>query len=93
MKIEHDTAKNRFVATADDGKQIGYIVYEEASDGSLRATHTLVDPVFRGQGMAGKLVDALADYARTRKAKIVPVCPYVARAFEKDAARYADVAK
>ncbi|GGM39100.1 GNAT family N-acetyltransferase [Microbacterium saperdae] len=50
--------------------------------GSIRFTHTEVDPAFQGQGLAGKLAAyALADAAASGDA-IVPLCPYIARYLE-----------
>ena len=46
---------------------------------STELPHTVTKPEFRGQGLAGKVVDfALADIAAAGK-KVRPTCPYVAR--------------
>lgn len=44
--------------------------------------HTFVSPTLRGQGVAGKLLDVLLDYAKKNNIKITPVCPYVVSSFE-----------
>ena len=54
------------------------------------AYHTEVDPAYGGQGIAGRLVAAVAQAARERGAKIVPQCSYVRRLFESKP-EYADV--
>ncbi len=92
MRVEHDRTARRFVAYGDDDARLGEIVYE-AKDGDLWATHTRVGAAHRGQGIAEKLLDALADHAEKEEKKIVPVCSYVAAAFEREPARYATVAK
>ena len=46
------------------------------------AYHTEVAPAYGGQGIAGRLVAAVAQAARERGAKIVPQCSYVRRLFE-----------
>ena len=51
--------------------------------GARVAEHTLVPPEIGGRGIAGKLVDALIEDARTQHFKIVPACSYVAAAFDK----------
>lgn len=45
--------------------------------------HTYVSEVLRGQGVAKKLLDRAADYARENNYKMNPICSYVVKAFEK----------
>lgn len=45
--------------------------------------HTQVDPAYKGQGIAGKLVAALVEAAREYKVKIIPLCPFARKEFEK----------
>ena len=52
--------------------------------------HTIVDPAYGGQGLAGMLVQELVSKARERGTKIIPTCSYALKAFEKKA-EYADV--
>ena len=92
MRIEHDADAGRFVAYGDDDRRLGEIVYEER-DGDLWATHTRVGAAHRGQGIAEKLLDALVGHAGKEGKKIVPVCSYVAAAFDREPVRYAKVAK
>lgn len=87
MQILHEPEAKRFAAYADDGKEIGSLEFEP-DGGVLSANHTWTDPEFRGQGIAGKMLDALACYAQERGFKIKPVCPYVKDAFEKDPDRF-----
>lgn len=45
--------------------------------------HTFTPPEARGQGLAGKLVQAIVDDARAQGFKIAPLCPYVVNTFGK----------
>jgi predicted GNAT family acetyltransferase len=45
--------------------------------------HTFVDQSLRNQGVAKKLLDEAANYARQKKFKMEPVCTYAAAAFER----------
>ena len=45
--------------------------------------HTYTPPEARGQGLAGKLVQAIVDDARAQGFKVAPLCPYVVNAFGK----------
>lgn len=52
--------------------------------------HTVVSDKLRGQGIAKRLLDRAADYAREHHYKMQAVCSYVVVAFEKSDA-YDDV--
>ncbi|ANU26456.1 GNAT family N-acetyltransferase [Planococcus versutus] len=45
--------------------------------------HTFVDETMRGQGMAKKLLDQAANYARDNNYKMEPVCSYAVTAFDR----------
>ena len=79
--IELLKGDNRFYLL-DDGKEIGEITYE-VENKILIVDHTFVDPTYRGQNLAIKLVDAVSDYARKVGMKIIPTCSYVVKVFER----------
>ena len=60
-----------------------YIKIERDEDGDLRVVSTFVDDSLRGQGIAGKLTQEAISYAEKENLKIVPVCPYTVKYFEK----------
>ena len=47
-----------------------------AESGRLIVPHVEAAHVLRGTGAAGRLMEGLADAARQRGLKIVPLCPY-----------------
>lgn len=49
----------------------------------MAVEHTFVSPELRGQGVAKKLLDRAADYAREHHYKMEPICSYVVTAFER----------
>ncbi|MEK4427315.1 GNAT family N-acetyltransferase [Solibacillus sp. FSL K6-1523] len=65
-----------------DGQRVAEITWIE-QDGVMSMDHTYVSDVLRGQGMAKKLLDAAANYAREEQLKMTAVCSYVVSAFEK----------
>lgn len=73
----------REVQVFDGDKKIGHINMVFKGD-VIDAPHTEVDKEYGGQGIAGKLVDKLVEYARENKKKIIPSCPYIRDKFEKD---------
>jgi len=74
--IEHDEAQSRFTIHFE-GEQAGVAEYERDGDRWV-FTHTVVEPKFSGQGLAGKLVGHALDKVVADGGTIVPVCSYVA---------------
>ncbi|WP_046180242.1 GNAT family N-acetyltransferase [Domibacillus tundrae] len=73
-----------------DGQRVAEITYAPAGDGKINANHTYVANELRGGGIAGQLLDALADYAREENLKILPTCSYVVAEFSRGG-KYDDV--
>lgn len=71
-----------------DGQSIARIVWHMEDD-VMQVTGTYTDESLRGQGIAGKLVDAAVEYARAHNYKMKAICPYVVKKFED--AKYDDV--
>lgn len=88
IKIAYEEQNLRTAAYEGD-KLAGRCTYV-VRDGLWELEHTIVDPAYGGQGIAGKLVQELAAQAREHGVKIVPVCSYALKTFEKNA-EYADV--
>src|SRR5690625_5859283 len=70
--IEHDEAQSRFTIHFE-GEQAGVAEYERDGDRWV-FTHTVVEPKFSGQGLAGKLVGHALDKVVADGGTIVPVC-------------------
>lgn len=67
---------------AEEGKTTAEITWTELAD-VMVIEHTYVDESLRNQGLAKKLLDRAADYAREHGYKMEPVCSYAATAFER----------
>ncbi|AVK95233.1 N-acetyltransferase [Lysinibacillus sphaericus] len=72
-----------------DGEQLAEITWKQEGQ-VMVMDHTYVSDKLRGQGVAKKLLDRAADYARENNYKMVAVCSYVVATFEKSDA-YDDV--
>ena len=72
-----------------DGELAGFVQYH-LRDGVIAFLHTQTDPRFRGQGVAGRLVQASLDSARERHLAVLPYCPY-ARRWIAEHPEYADL--
>lgn len=66
------------------------IRFTHRDENTIVAESTKVSDTLRGQGVGGKLVKRIVDYARSENKKIIPVCPFVVATFEKTP-EYADV--
>ena len=93
MKHIHNEAKKKIDLYTDEGVHVGEIEYMNGGNNELYATHTEVFKGHEGQGHGRQLLDALVELARSKDAKIVPICPYVIAEFKKNPEKYADVIK
>ncbi len=64
----------------DPQAYINYVV----EDGKMSITHTVVKKELGGQGVAGKLTEKAIEIAREKGYKIIPVCSYAVRYFDKN---------
>ncbi|WCO66062.1 GNAT family N-acetyltransferase [Iamia majanohamensis] len=72
---DHDDADRYEVHV--DGALAGY-ADRHVADGTMVLPHTVVDPRFRGRGLAARLVRRALDDARARDLAVAPACSYVA---------------
>ena len=75
IQIVHNPGENRF-ETIIDGK-LCKLDYLQSGDNFV-ITHVGVHPSLRGQGVAGKIVEAGLGYARENSLRVVPMCSYAA---------------
>ena len=75
INVIHNPAENRF-ETNIDGKlsKLDYL----QNGNNFVITHVGVHPSLRGQGVAGKIVEAGIAYARENSFRVVPMCSYAA---------------
>ncbi|WP_413362496.1 GNAT family N-acetyltransferase [Lysinibacillus sp. 3P01SB] len=88
MKITQMESKDGFEYIQDGNSKARIIWAQEEDTMVMNGTH--VSEELRGQGVAKKLLDEAADYARKNGYKMKAVCPYVADSFEKNS-EYNDV--
>lgn len=76
-------------AAYDDAREVGELTYVP-SDGVWEADHTFVHPDYRGQRLANRLLETVAEGARAAGVKIRPTCPFVVKEMARTEA-YADL--
>ncbi len=82
--------KNRFYIGTSPQKPDAEIHFEEREPGVYAVTRTFVSPALRGSGIAGELLDKVADLARAEQKSILPVCSYAVKVMT-GANKYRDV--
>jgi predicted GNAT family acetyltransferase len=85
--ISHDRERGRFTVS-EDGRE-AFVEYGREGD-ILAINHTEVPPEIGGRGIAGKLVEAVLQYARDEGLKVLPRCSY-ADAYMRRHAEYAEL--
>lgn len=87
--IRHDQAQRRFVTQVDGHEAV--VEYTREGD-ALVITHTRVPPQIGGRGIAGQLVEAALQHARSEGLQVVPRCAY-AEHYLQQHPEYADLTR
>jgi predicted GNAT family acetyltransferase len=58
---------------------------------SLTVYHTEVNDILKGQGVANRLLDHMAAYARKNHLKVIPLCKFVHLQFTRHPDKYTDI--
>jgi predicted GNAT family acetyltransferase len=75
--------KDCIVLKNETGKPMGKVEFATISDNVIDIQHTLVEPDFRGQGIAGKLITEMAKWLITNKKQGILTCSYAVRWFSE----------
>lgn len=84
IEREDDGRRGRFVIYEDE-LYAGEMTYGWQSPTTIAVDHTGVESSFGGKGYGRRLIEAGVAFARREGLKIVPVCSFVRKAFERDA--------
>ncbi len=92
MEIRHEDRGRGGLFVTGEGDDRAELTYSPAGiQDSLVFDHTYVPEHLRGQGIAEKLVEFGAAYAREKGLTVVPACSYVRAVFERHPDRYGDL--
>ncbi len=67
---------DRICKREENGRTIVEACYDIMENGDINVTHVFVEPKYRGQKMAEKVMEAVRDYLRKNDKKLVGTCPY-----------------
>lgn len=81
MKMQ--TSTDRIWLEDADGQEMAYVSFPARGENAVTIRSTVVHPSLRGQGVAGTLLDALAQELRRRGVRAVPICSYAVGWFSR----------
>lgn len=87
--VRDNPEKNRYEVY--DGDELAGFSRYTLTPGKIAFTHTEVDPLFKGRGLARVLVTEALDDARRRGLTVWPFCPYVRKVIASSPERYLDL--
>ena len=85
MNIQHeqtDTKGAFFIE--EDGTRVAEMTYSKNGDYRIIIDHTEVSESQKGKGLGKALVYHAVDYARETGLKILPLCPFARRVFQRN---------
>ena len=89
--MEFQIADGRVYYQNEQNEVLAEATYCSVSEGVVDIDHTYVSPVLRGQGVAGKLMEALAADLRAKGLKAAASCSYAEAWLEKNRETYGDI--
>jgi len=75
LAVADNPDQARYEITAD-GEIAGFINYH-LRGGAISLLHAEIEPRSRGNGLGGRLVRDMLDWARDRGLEVLPFCPFV----------------
>ena len=75
------TEETVITVTDDAGTKVAEVLFPKIGEAEYTITHTWVDASLRGQGMAGRLVEAAVDQIRKNGGTPRASCSYAVRWF------------
>lgn len=88
-ELFHDEAAARYELRLD-GRVAGKAEYRREG-GSIRFTHTEIDPGHEGQGLASRLAAFALDDVKARGLQAVPQCRFIAAYIAKNEKEYGEL--
>ena len=81
--MEFKKSSDRIWLEDAQGREIAFVSFPAQSEQTVEIDHTVVDDSLRGQGIAGALLETLAQDLREQGKTAVPTCPYAVKWFDK----------
>lgn len=75
--------QDRIFLQSDHNTTLAEVTFPAIDEHTVNINHTYVDDSLRGQGVAGKLMEAAAEQLKVQNKKAVLTCSYAVKWFEK----------
>lgn len=80
---QNDTSTRGYFTIEDNGVEKGKLYYSWAGIDTLIINHTEVYPAFEHSGNGLALIEASVEFARSKKAQIIPRCSFAKAMFKQ----------
>jgi uncharacterized protein len=80
---QQDDKKNGRFFIEQDGRTLAEMTYVWAGTDRLIIDHTEVDEALQGQGAGKLLLEQLVAFAREQGLKVIPLCPFAKKMFDR----------
>ena len=91
--MEFIISENEIYLVDEEGNKLAYVKFPSVDENTVMVTTTYVSDVLRGQGVAGKLMNALYDELNKTNKKVILKCSYAVSWFEKNTDKQNVIAK
>ena len=75
---------NKIFLLDKNNKTIAEVTFPDVDENTVNINHTYVDDSLRGQGIAGKLIKAVAEQLQAQNKKAVLTCSFAIKWFERN---------
>lgn len=83
--------KGRIYSVDENGKLMAETTFVYKYNGEVDIDHTYVNPELRGQGLAGKMMEVVAEYLKENGIKASASCSYANIWLKKHSESYPDI--
>lgn len=90
-KLNWQHTTGRTFAESEDGELLAVATFSDSGDNTVNIDHTYVNPILRGQGVAGQMMDEVANRFRREGLKATATCSYADAWLRKNAESNADI--
>lgn len=81
----------RIYALNEDNKLIAEATFSKTAESEVNIGHSFVSPSLRGQGVAGRMMELVAEHLRKNSLKAVASCSYANVWLKKHRESYSDI--
>ena len=89
MNWQYDNG--RIYSTDEKGELMAETTFIRKENGEMDIDHTYVNPVLRGQGVAGKMMEVVAEYFGKERLKTTATCSYANIWLKRHEKQYQDI--